>query len=65
MKSVSKVTATVHVPGQGCLRLAPGTEVDLDQPIAEGVALRDAVNEDWFEEKSEEQQAPSAVVNEE
>ncbi len=30
-------------------RLSPGSLVDLDARVAEGVTLRDLVREDWFE----------------
>jgi hypothetical protein len=51
---VCKVAASVVVPGKAGLQLVPGREYDLDGYVAEGVALRDAVEAEWFEEKAAE-----------
>ncbi len=48
---VCKVSASVVIPGVAGVTLVPGKEYDLDGYIAEGVRLRDAVNEEWFEAK--------------
>ena len=58
-----KVLAQVVVPDKAGFALVPGQEYDLDGYIAEGIQLKDVVNDDWFEEA--EQPAEAAEVNEE
>lgn len=52
MMKRSRVTCTVVAHEHGfSLQLAPGTPVDLRQPVGPGVTLADCVDPAWFDDE--------------